>query len=75
MISNGGKWHYLTVKSLSGLLRGITSNHAEDFYCLNYFCAYSTKNKLEAHKQICEIHNYCHVEMTTKDNNTMEKSL
>ena len=45
MISNGEKWHYLTVKNLSGLLRGITSNHAGDFYCLNCFCAYSTKNK------------------------------
>ena len=37
MISNGEKWHYLTVKNLSGLLRGITSNHAGDFYCLNCF--------------------------------------
>ena len=51
MISNGEKWHYLTVKNLSGLLRGITSNHAGDFYCLNCFRAYSTKNKLEAHKK------------------------
>ena len=33
MISNGQKWHYLVVKNLSGLLRGITSNHKEDFYC------------------------------------------
>ena len=52
MISNGEKWHYLTVKNLSGLLRGITSNHAGDFYCLNCFCAYSIKNKLEAHKKM-----------------------
>ena len=65
------KWHYLTVKNLSGLLRGITSNHVGDFYCLNCFCAYSTKNKLEAHKKICENHDYCHVEMPTKDNNTI----
>ena len=43
MIINGEKWHYLTVKNLSGLLRRITSNHAGDFYCLNCFCAYSTK--------------------------------
>ena len=57
MISNGENWHYLVVKNLSGLLRGITSNHKEDFYCLNFFCAYSTKNKLEAHKKICENHN------------------
>ena len=39
------------VKNLSGLFRGITSNHGGDFYCLNCFCAYSTKNKLEGHKK------------------------
>ena len=69
MITNGEKWHYLTVKNFSGLLRGITSNHVGDFYCLNCFCAYFTKNKLEAHQKICENHDYCHVEMPTKDNN------
>ena len=37
MISNGENWHYLVVKSVSGLLTGITSNHKEDFYCLNCF--------------------------------------
>ena len=37
MISKGENWHYLVVKSLSGLLTGITSNHKEDFYCLNCF--------------------------------------
>ena len=72
MISNGEKWHYLTVKNLSGLLRGITSNHAGDFYCLNCFCAYSTKTKLEKPKKICENHNYCHVEMPTKVNNIIK---
>ena len=72
IISNGEKWHYLTVKNLSRLLRGITSNHAGDNYCLNCFCAYSTKNKLEAHKKICENHNYCHVEMPTKDNDIIK---
>ena len=72
MITDGEKWHYLTVKNLSGLLKGITSNHKEDFYCLNCFCAYSTKNELEAHKIICENHDYCHVEMPTKDNNTIK---
>ena len=69
MISNGENWHYLVVKKLSGLLRGITSNHKEDFYC---FCAYSTRNKLEEHKKIWENNKYCNVEMPTKDNNTIE---
>ena len=31
MISNGENWNYLVVKSLSGLLTRITSNHKEDF--------------------------------------------
>ena len=51
MISNGQKCHYLVVKNLSGLLRGITSNHKEEFYCLNCFHSYRTENKLEAHKK------------------------
>ena len=72
MISDGQKWHYLVVKHLSGLLRGITSNHKEDFYCLNCFHSYRTENKLESHKKICENHDYCHVEMPTKDNNIIK---
>ena len=78
MISDGRKWHYLVVKNLSRLLRGITSNHKEDFYCLNCFHSYRTENKLEAHKKICENHDYCHVEMPTKNNNILnhgEKSM
>ena len=42
-------------KNLSGLLKGITTNHVGDFYCLNCFCAYSTKNKLEKHKKYAKI--------------------
>ena len=72
MISDGQKWHYLVVKNLSRLLRGITSNHKEDFYCLNCFHSYRTENKLEAHKKICENHDYCHVEMPTKKNNIIK---
>ena len=72
MITDGEKWHCLVVKNLSGLLRGVTSNHHGDFYCLNCFHSYSTKNKLEAHKKICENHDYCHIEMPTKDNNTIK---
>ena len=51
IITDGGKWHCLVVKNLSGLLRGVTSNYHGDFYCLNCFHSYSTKNKLEAHKK------------------------
>ena len=51
MITDREKWHYLTVKNLPELLRGITSTHKEDFYCLNCFCSYRTRNKLKAHKK------------------------
>ena len=42
MITDGEKWHCFVVKNLSGLLRGVTSNHHGDFYCLNCFHSYST---------------------------------
>ena len=62
----------MVVKNLLGLLRGITSSHKEDFYCLNCFRSYRTRNKLEVHKKICENHDYCNVEMSTKDNNIIK---
>ena len=49
MISNGENWHFLVAKSLPGLLKRITSNHNKDFYCINCFHSYRTKNNLEAH--------------------------
>ena len=58
MINNGEKWHYTAVTRLSGLFRGIPSNHNGDFYCLNCFRVYTKKDKLEAHKKICENHDY-----------------
>ena len=44
MITGGKKLNYLTVKSLSALLRGITSNHIGDYYCVNCVYSYSLKN-------------------------------
>ena len=72
MITDGEKWHYLTVKNLPGLLRVITSNHKEDFYCLNCFRSYRTRNKLEANKKKYQNRDYCNVEMPTKDNNIIK---
>ena len=60
-------WHYLAVKRISGLLRGITTNHNGDFYCLNCFHSYSTEEKLRKHKRICENHNFCFLKMPDED--------
>ena len=35
MIDNGEKYRYLAATSLSSFLQRISSNHKEDFYCLN----------------------------------------
>ena len=72
MIADGEKWRYLAVKTLSALFRGLTSNHKEDFYCLNCFHSYSTENKLKKHKKVCENHNYCYVEMPEEDNKILK---
>ena len=62
------------MKNLSVLLRGITSNHNGDFYCLNCFvdfycyCLYSTKNKLKKHEKVCYDHDYWYAEMPNEDN-------
>ena len=57
MITNdeGENWHYITVKSISKLLRGITSNHNGDFYCLNCFHSYTTKKDLKNMKMYAKI--------------------
>ena len=72
MISNGENWHCLAVKSLSRLLRGITSNHDGDYYCLNCFHSYRTEDKLNAHKKICENNEYCNIEMPSPNNNLIK---
>ena len=80
MITDGKKWHYLFVKELSVLLRGITLKHVADFYCLNCFHSYTTENKLKQHENVDKNHVYCYVEMPKKDNkiikyNPGEKSM
>ena len=72
MSTDGEKWHYLAVKSLSALFKGITSKHDGDVYCLSCFCSYRTENKLKKHKNVCENHDYCYVEMPEEDNKILK---
>ena len=56
MISDGtANWYYLAIKNISGLLRGITSNHNGNFYCLNCFHSYTSKRKLRNMKEYVKI--------------------
>ena len=72
MITDGEKSHYLAIKSLSALLRGITGNNNGDFYCLNCFRSYTTKDKLKKHKNVCKNHDHCYVEMPKEDNKILK---
>ena len=73
MITDGTtNWHYLAIKIISGLLRGITSNHNGDFYCLNCLHSYRTKSKLKKHEKICKNHDFCNPKMPDVDNNILQ---
>ena len=72
MITDGKKWHYLAVERLSALLGGITSKYAGDFYCLNCFHSFKTETKLKKHKNVCENHDYCYIEMPKENNKVLK---
>ena len=72
MITDGKKWHYLAIKSLSIIFRRVTSNHDGDFYWLNCFHSYSTENKLKNMIVICNDHDYCYVEMPNEDSKILK---
>ena len=85
MITDGEKWHYTAlksiqtedgfnrpIKSLSRLFNGITSNHNEDFYCLNCLHSFRTYNILKKHERLCENSDYCYVEMPSEKNKILK---
>ena len=73
MISSGEKlWHYLAVKRLSALSRGITSKHHADFYFLNCFHSFATENKHQLHKRVCENKDICNVITSSEDTKMLE---
>ena len=74
MIDDGEKWHYLAVNNLPRLLRGISSNHVVDDYCLGCFHSYRTHNKLKKHEGLCNNHKFCKIEMPTEKDKILKYS-
>ena len=74
MIPNGEGWHCLAVKQLSPLLRGITSKHHGDFYCLNCLHTFAIENKLESQKNVRDNKDkdFCNVIMPFEDTKILE---
>ena len=80
MITDGEKWHYLalkskptingynrSVRSLSKLPRGMSSNHVENYYCFSCFHSKSTDNTLKKLERLCGNHHYCHIVTPEED--------
>ena len=49
------RWHYLAVKKLLALLRGITSKHHGDFHCLKCFHSFAKKINFNRIKEYVKI--------------------
>ena len=65
-------WHYIAVKKLSTLLRGITSKHHGDFYPLNCLHSFRTENKLKSHEKVCKNKDFCGIVMLPGKDNMLE---
>ena len=63
IITNDKKPHYLAVTDISVLFQKISSNHNGDFYCLNCFSSYTTKNKLKEHEEIYNNNDRCRIDI------------
>ena len=71
-IPSGEKWHYLAVKIISALLRGITSKHFGNLHCSNQFHPIRWKNKFDFHKKVCENKDLCNVITPSEENKILE---
>ena len=59
--SEGHRRHYLAVKTLAALLRGITSKNNGNFYRLNCLQSFKIKSKIEPQKELCKNKDFCSV--------------
>ena len=57
---------------MSELFKKLTSKHDGDVYCLNCLHSFSKKNKLKKHKDVCENHDYCYIEMPEEDDRILK---
>ena len=60
------------MEGLTTLLRGITSNHSDDYCCMNYLCSFRTESKLKLHENVCKNHNCCNMVLLEEDKNVLK---
>ena len=59
-------------KKLSTLLRGITSKHHGEFFCINYHHSFAAENKREFHKKVCKNKDFFNIVMSSGDTKILE---
>ena len=59
-------------KKLSTLLRGITSKHRGNFYCLNCLRYFKTENKLKSHQKVCKNKDFFGIVMPSEKDKILE---
>ena len=59
-------------KKLSALLRGETSKHHGDFYCLNCLHSFTVENKGESHEKVCENKDFRNIVIPFEDTKLLE---
>ena len=57
---------------MSASLIGITPINNGDFYCVNCFHSFRTKNVLKKHENVCKDQDCCYVKIPNKDNNILK---
>ena len=80
-ISDGDKWHFLALKSdteensdcmkptksFPKLMRDISSNSHENYYCFGCFHSFRCKSTSEKHTQPCKDHDFCKIKLLEND--------
>ena len=73
MMPNGQGRHYLAVKKLSALLRGITSKNNADLFLFklsSFLC--NNVSELQSYKKLCENKGFCNILVPSEDNKILE---
>ena len=69
MIPNKEWRQYIALKRL---LRGITSKHHHDFYCLNCLYSFRTENKLKSHNKVFKNNDFFNIVVPSNDTKILE---
>ena len=66
------RWHYLQDKKTISNFKRNNFSTSRDFYCLNCLHFFTTENKRESHKKVCENKHFCNTVMPSEDTKILE---